>query len=63
MKKIKFLCFCWLTIPHVVFYLFAKNKETIDKDIVRWIKCAQAKPVGGDSNNQFDVASGFHDGI
>ena len=47
MKQIKFLCMGWLTIPHVMCYLFAKNRETIDKDIIRWIKCAQAKPIGG----------------
>lgn len=47
MKKMKFLCVGWLTIPHVVFYLLTKNKETIDKDIIRWIKCARAKPLGG----------------
>ena len=47
MKKVFFLLFGWLTIPHVFMYLLARNKQIINKDVDRWAKCAQIKPIGG----------------
>ena len=48
MKKIAFLLFGWLTVPHVICYLFAKNKKMIDKDVVRWVQCSkQSNPLWG----------------
>ena len=47
MKKVFFLLFGWLTIPHVFMYLLSRNKQIINKDVDRWAKCAQIKPIGG----------------
>ena len=47
MKKVFFLLFGWLTIPHVFMYLLSRNKQTINKDVERWSKCAQIRPIGG----------------
>lgn len=48
MKKVFFLLFGWLTLPHVIFYLFAKNKGIIGKDIARWVECSkQPNPLCG----------------
>ena len=47
MKKVFFLLFGWLTIPHVFMYLLSRNKHTIEKDVERWAKCAQIRPIGG----------------
>lgn len=48
MKKIFFLLFGWLAIPHIICYLFARNKCIIDKDVVRWVQCSkQQNPMGG----------------
>lgn len=41
MKKIFFLLFGWLTFPHVFFYKATKNRQIIDKDIVRWVQCSK----------------------
>ena len=49
MKKVFFLLFGWLTIPHVFMYLLSRNKQTINKDVERWAKCAQIRPIGGNS--------------
>ena len=40
MRKAFFLFFGWLTIPHILCYLVAKNKQIIDKDIV-WLDYAR----------------------
>lgn len=51
MKKVFFLFWGWLTIPHILCYLVAKNKQTIDKDIARWVQCTnQHNPFGGGVN-------------
>lgn len=51
MRKAFFLFFGWLTIPHILFYLVAKNKQIIDKDIVRWVQCSrQFNPLWGGAN-------------
>ena len=56
MKKVFFLCFGWLTIPHIVFYIIAKNKPTIDKDIVRWVQCTnQCNPLWGGKSNLLNL--------
>ena len=47
MKKVFFLLFGWLTIPHVFMYLLSRNKQTINKDVERWAQCAQIRPIGG----------------
>ena len=48
MRKKIFLFLGWLTIPHILCYLVAKNKQTIDKDIVRWVQCSrQFNPLWG----------------
>ena len=48
MKKVFFLFWGWLTIPHILCYLVAKNKQTIDKDIARRVQCTnQHNPFGG----------------
>lgn len=48
MKKIAFLLFGWLTVPHAICYLFAKNKKMIDKDVVRWVQCSKlSNPLWG----------------
>lgn len=49
MKKVFFLLFGWLTIPHVFMYLLSRNKQTINKDVERWAKCAHIRPMGGNS--------------
>ena len=40
-RKILFFLFSWVTIPHILTYIFSKNKDVITKDIVRWYECAQ----------------------
>ena len=48
MRKAFFLMFGWLTVPHICCYVFAKNRQTIDKDIVRWVQCSREFcPLGG----------------
>lgn len=48
MRKILFLFFSWLMIPHILCYLVAKNKQIIDKDIARWVQCSrQFNPFWG----------------
>lgn len=52
MRKILFWFFSWLTIPHILCYLVAKNKQIIDKDIVRWVQCShQFNPLWGANLN------------
>ena len=65
MKKVFFLLFGWLTIPHVFMYLLSRNKQTINKDVERWSKCAQIRPIGGGQfpYNQHDVAFALYQGI
>lgn len=51
MKKMFFLLLGWLTVPHVICYLFARNKKIIDKDVVRWVLCSkQSNPLLGGRN-------------
>lgn len=44
MKYIFFYSFAWLTIPHILVYLFSKNKRIIDIDIKRWAECTKIHP-------------------
>ena len=39
MKKIRFLLFWWLTIPHLICFLFSPEKKKIMHDINRWNHC------------------------
>lgn len=56
MKKVFFLFWGWLTIPHILCYLVAKNKQTIDKDIARWVQCTnQHNPFGGGKSNLLNL--------
>lgn len=56
MKKVFFLFWGWLTIPHILCYLVAKNKQTIDKDIARWVQCTnQRNPFGGGKSNLLNL--------
>lgn len=48
MKKIYFYLFAWLTIPHIIVYLFSKNKHIIDIDIKRWTHCTKIHPPKGE---------------
>lgn len=60
MKKVFFLFFGWLTLPHVVFYLFAPNKAVIDKDIARWVQCSkQSNPLWGGVNLISLISCGY----
>lgn len=40
----------WVTIPHIIVYLFCKNRDTLTIDINRWSDCAQT-PYGGGGKN------------
>lgn len=65
-KKLIFVLFGWLTIPHALCYLLAKNKSTIDKDIDRWVVCSKNRnPFRGGAilTSQFDVAPAVHAGV
>ena len=39
MKKCKVFLFWWLTIPHILAYLFSGNKDYHNVDIERWLTC------------------------
>lgn len=39
MKRILFYLFSWLTIPHILSYIFCSNKKIIRKDVTRWCRC------------------------
>lgn len=40
-KKLYFIFFGWLTLPHISLYLFSHNKQVINEDVDRWTICAQ----------------------
>ena len=40
-KKLYFVFFGWLTIPHILFDMVSHNKQVINEDVDRWTLCAQ----------------------
>lgn len=54
-KKLIFVLFGWLTIPHALCYLLAKNKSTIDKDIDRWVVCSKNRNPFRGGNPYFSI--------
>lgn len=40
-KKLYFILFGWLTLPHISLYLVSHNKQVINEDVDRWTLCAQ----------------------
>lgn len=41
MKKLYFMLFFWLTIPHIIIARLSHNKGVIKKDVDRWAECTQ----------------------
>lgn len=56
MKKLYFMLFFWLTIPHIIIARLSHNKGVIKKDVDRWAECTQLHfCVGGGEKVQLDA--------